>query len=116
MVLGGNILVSLVQMIDRIPRVPMPSKRPRGRPQVYSDRLLLKALMVMIIRRLYTAWALLAFVQQQDPVASQLRALLTENGRFPCRRTWERRLQSLPVTLPGLVGQFGRYLVLVLKP
>ena len=116
MVLGGNILVSLVQMIDRIPLVPMPSKRPRGRPQVYSDRLLLKALMVMIIRRLYTGWALLAFVQQQDPVASQLRALLTENGRFPCRRTWERRLQSLPVTLPGLVGQFGRYLVLVLKP
>lgn len=72
--------------------------------------------MVMIIRRLYTAWALLAFLQQQDPVASQRRALLTENGRFPCRRTWERRLQSVPVTLPRLIGQFGRYRVLVLNP
>jgi hypothetical protein len=29
---------------------------------VYSDRLLLKALIVMIIRRLYTAWVRLAFL------------------------------------------------------
>ena len=47
----------------------------------------------MIIRRVYTAWALLAFLQQDDPVVTQLRSLLTEHGRFPTRHTWERRLR-----------------------
>jgi len=43
--------------------------------------LLVKALIVMIIRRLYTAWALLAFLHQDDPVVAQLRPLLTERGQ-----------------------------------
>ena len=38
--------------------------------------------MIMIIRRLYTAWALLTFLEQPDGVARQLRDLLTEQGRF----------------------------------
>jgi hypothetical protein len=76
----------------------------------------MKALVVMIIRRLYTAWALLAFLHQEDPVVQQLRALLTEEGRFPTRRTWERRLAALPATLPGLIGRLGRHLVTVLTP
>jgi hypothetical protein len=83
---------------------------------VYSDRLLIKALIVMIVRRLYTAWALLAFLSQPDPVARHLRTLLTENGRCPCRRTWERRLQALPDTLPGLIGCLGRQLIGWLNP
>ncbi len=37
----------------------------------------------MIIRRLYIAWALLAFLQQDDPVVAHLRPLLTEPGRCP---------------------------------
>jgi hypothetical protein len=93
-----------------------PVGRQRGRQKIYSDRLILKALMVMIIRRLYTAWALLAFLQQPDPVACQLRVLLCEQGRFPSRRTGERRLQRLPANLPNLIGAFGRYLVAVLEP
>lgn len=116
MVLGDSILVSLVQLIDRIPMPPEPPKPRRGRPKTYSDRLILKALVIMIIRRLYTAWALLGFLHQNDPLASQLRTLLTEQGRFPTRRTWERRLQVLPTTLPGLIGCFGRHLVGVLEP
>ena len=88
-----------------------PAQRKRGRPQTYSDQLLVKALVVMIIRRLYTAWALLAFLQQDDPVVAQLRPLLTEHGRCPTRRTWERRLAALPPTLPGLIGRLGRHLV-----
>jgi len=78
--------------------------------------LLVKALIVMIIRRLYTAWALLAFLHQDDPVVAQLRPLLTERGQCPAHRTWERRLAALPSTLPGLIGRLGRHLVPLLNP
>ena len=70
----------------------------------------------MIIRRLYTAYALLRFLNQDDPVAWQLRRLLHEHGWFPTRRAWERRLAALPPHLPGLMGYFGRQLVAVLTP
>jgi len=115
MVLSESLLVSLVKMIDRIPIPPPPAKRPRGRPVTYPDRLLLKALVLMIIRRLYTAWALLRFLDQAEPLVQQLRCLLSEHGRFPSRRTWERRLQRLPSTLPALIGCLGRHLVQVLN-
>jgi hypothetical protein len=61
----------------------------------------------MIIRRLSTAYALLTFLKQDDAVARQLRLLLHEPGRFPTRRTWERRLAALPQHLPSLIGGFG---------
>lgn len=116
MIVIGSLLVSFVKLIDCIPLPPEPAKRKRGRQPIYTDRLMLKALVVMIIRRLYTAWSLLAFLQQPDPVAAQLRELLIENGRFPSRRTWERRLEKLPDKLPGLIGCFGRHLVELLRP
>jgi Transposase DDE domain len=111
-----SLLVSLVLLVDRLPWLPEPAKRDRGRPKTYSDRLIVKALVVMIIRRLYTAYALLTFLNQNDPVARHLRRLLHEHGRFPTRRTWERRLAALPPHLPGLIGCFGRQLVAVLTP
>lgn len=111
-----SLLVSLVLLIDRLPWPAAPGKRPRGRPKTYADRLILKALVIMIIRRLYTAYALLTFLDQEDAVAQQLRPLLHEQGRFPTRRTWERRLAALPQPLPGLIGCLGRHLVLVLTP
>jgi hypothetical protein len=49
-----GLLVRLVQLIDRVPTPPPPVKRPRGKPRFYSDKLLLKALIMMIIRHLYT--------------------------------------------------------------
>src|SRR4030095_15738114 len=103
-----SLLVSLVLLIDRLPWPAAPGKRPRGRPKMYSDRLILKALVIMIIRRLYTAYALLTFLDQDDAVAQQLRPLLHEQGCFPTRRTWERRLAALPQHLPGLIGCVGR--------
>src|SRR5256885_16383143 len=116
MINGGSILVSLVCLVDHLPFPPPPARRKRGRQQTCSERLIVKALVIMIIRRLYTAWALLAFLQQPDPVVQQLRPLLTEHGRFPTRRTWERRLAALPATLPGLIGRLGRQLVTLLNP
>jgi hypothetical protein len=111
-----SVLVSLVLLVDRFPWPVEPPKRPRGHPKTYSDRLMVKALVIMIIRRLYTAYALLAFLDQDDPLPQQLRPLLWEHGRFPSRRTWERRLAVLPQSLPGLIGCIGRHLVTLLRP
>ena len=111
-----SLLVSLVLLVDRLPWLPEPATRPRGRPKTSSDRLMMKALVIMSIRRLYTAYALLTFLNQDDPAAQQLRQLWHEHGPFPTRRTGERRLAALPPHLPGLIGCFGRPLVAVLTP
>jgi hypothetical protein len=95
---------------------PPPVKRKRGRQEFYADKLFVKALLVMIIRRLYTAYALLSFLDQDDPVAHQIRPLLTEHGRCPTRRTWERRFGTLPARLPALIGCLGRHLGTLLQP
>ena len=116
MISGQSILVSLVRMVDHLPFPPPPTRRKRGRQQTYSAQLIVKAVVVMIIRRLYTAWALRAFLHQADPVVAQLRPLLTEHGQWPTRRTWDRRLATLPATLPGRMGRLGRELVTVLNP
>lgn len=116
MVPKAPLLVIFVQLIDRIPLPEEPAKRKRGRPKTYPDRLILKALVIMIIRRLYTAYSLLAFLDQETELTQALRPLLTENGCFPTRRTWERRLAALPASLPGLIGGSGRFLVEQLQP
>ena len=41
----------------------------------------------------------LSFLDQDDSVAHQIRPLLTEHGRFPTRRTWKRRFETLPARL-----------------
>jgi hypothetical protein len=76
----------------------------------------MKALVIMLIRGLYTAYALLTVLDEDDAVAAQLRPLLCEHGRFPSRRTWERRLAALPQSLAGLMGFFGQHLVALLQP
>lgn len=110
------ILVTLVTMVERIPMPTAAAKRKRGRQKTYSERLMVKALLIMVIRRLYTAYSLLAFLEQESDTTRALRCLLTEQGRFPSRRTWERRLGALPESLPGLVGCLGRHLVALIQP
>lgn len=110
-----SLLVMLVKLVDAIP-LPSSKRRSRGRPATYSDRLILKALVIMIVRRVYSASGLLAFLEQEDAVSVQLRLLLCENGSFPSRRTWERRLAKLPEQLPDLIGCLGRHLVELIQP
>src|SRR2546428_271836 len=45
-----------------------------------------------------------------------LRDLLSENGRFPARRTWERRLKAIPDTLPAQISCLGRHLIDLIQP
>jgi hypothetical protein len=111
-----SLLVMLVGLVDRLPLPPPPAKRGRGRPQVYADRLFLKALVIMIVRHLHTVHELLTVLDQPTPEMQRLRMHLTEQGRFPARRTWERRLATLPDTLPAQIGCLGRQLVALIQP
>jgi hypothetical protein len=90
------LLVIFLKLIDRIPLPEGTGKRQRGRPYEYSERLIVKALIVMVIRRLYRAYSLLAFLEQETELTVALRPLLSEGGRFPARRTWERRRPHCP--------------------
>src|SRR3954468_5646201 len=114
MVPEASVLLALVRLVDQLPLPPPPPGR--GRPRVYSDRVFLKALVIMIVRRLPQVHLLLAVLDQPTAEMQQLRDLLTEGGRYPTRRTWERRLRALPTTLPAQIGCLGRYLVDVLAP
>ena len=118
MVPQSSLLVALVELIDVIPSPPvrMRGGAPGGRPPVYSDRLFLKALVVMLVRNVSTVGGLLAILEQPTWEMRALRARLTEHGRFPSRRTWERRLATLPDGLPARIGCLGRYLVDLLDP
>ena len=78
-----SLLVTLVKLVDSIPAPPPPAKRLRGRPKVYSDRLFLKALIIMLVRHLHNVHALLAVLAEPTAEMVLLRALLTEHGRYP---------------------------------
>jgi hypothetical protein len=116
MVFQDSLLVTLVQLVDHLPLPAAASKRRRGHPAVYSDRLFLKALVIMIVRHLHKVNELLSVLAQPTAEMAILRGLLSENGRFPSRRTWERRLKSLPATLPARIGCLGRYLIELIEP
>src|SRR5947209_5339590 len=108
MVQHNSLLVMLVQLVDRIP-TPPPGKPGRGRPAFYPDRLFLKALVIMIVKHLHSPYELLSVLEQPTPEMEALRPMLTEGGHYPTRRTWERRLKTLPNKLPAQIGCLGRY-------
>lgn len=119
-VTSSSLLVSFVQAIDSVhclsPTPPHSGPRRRGRPRVYEDTLFLKALVIMVLRRLTSAHELWQTLHEPTWEMATLRSLLSCQGRFPCRRTWERRLANLPQTLPGQIATLGRFLVEVLDP
>jgi len=114
MVHDTPLLVRLMTLIDDV-SLPPPAPPKRGRPRVYGDRLFLKALVLMVVRRLSTVHALLAVLA--EPEMAPVRALLTApEERYPTRRTWERRLAAVPDTLPALIALLGAHLVALLDP
>jgi hypothetical protein len=115
MITQDTVLVQLICLVDRIPTPPPPPRR-RGRPVVYSEKLFLKALVVMIVRRLHRVGELLSVLCEPTQQIQEVRQMLCEEGRFPSRRTFERRLKALPESLPEQIGCLGRYLVALLEP
>ena len=116
MILQDALLVMLVKLVDRMPMLPQPSNRGRGHPIVYTDRLFLKALVIMIVRHLHKVNELLSVLAQPTTEMAVLRALLHEQGSFPSRRTWERQMFAIPQTLPLQIGCLGRHLVELIQP
>ena len=115
MVPQDSLLVILVGLIDLIPMPPEPARHKRGHPQTYPERLFLKALVIMIIRQVHTPSGLLAILAQPTAEMQALRrALSLADGRFACRRTWERRLASIPGSLPAQIACFGCFLLALL--
>jgi hypothetical protein len=109
-----NLLVMLVQLVDRIP-TPRASKPSRSRPVIYSDRLFLKALVIMIVKHLHTTHELLSVLAQPTAAMPALRALLSANGRCSARRTWDRRLAALPDQLLAQIGCLGCHLIALIQ-
>jgi hypothetical protein len=72
--------VTLVALVDRLPVAHHTNKRSRGRPHVSSDRLFLKALVIMIIRHLHTVHELLSVLTQPTVEMRELRELLNVLG------------------------------------
>ncbi len=101
MVSQDSLLVTLVKLVDRLPMSALAAKRGRGHPKVYSDRLFLKGLVIMLVRRLHKVNELLSVLAQPTAEMATLRALLQEQGNFPTHRTWERRLKAIPPSLPA---------------
>jgi len=112
MVSESAVLMALLGLIDRIPMPATPARR--GRPKTYSDRLFLKALLIMVVRHLPKVHGLLAVLD--EPEMQPLRALLIEGGRYPTRRTLERRLKAMPKTLPDQIACLGRHLLVLIDP
>lgn len=70
----------------------------------------------MIVRHRHRVHDWLSVLDEPTAERRLVRALLTEAGRFPTRRTWERRLNALPHTLPAQSGGLGRCVVARLDP
>jgi len=70
----------------------------------------------MIVRRLHRVGELLAVLAEPTQEMQEVRQLLSERGRFPSRRTFERRLKALPESLPEQIGCLGPHLVRLLQP
>src|SRR5579863_7682516 len=107
-----SVLVRLMRLIDALPAwglPPMPDRARRGRPPVYGDRLFWKAVVVVVLRRLRSVHALVAMLEA--PEMAPVRALLSERGHLPSRRTWERRLGRLAEQGPAVIAGLGQVLI-----
>ncbi|HKZ69741.1 MAG TPA: transposase [Anaerolineales bacterium] len=84
---------------------------------MYGNALFLKALVIMTVKQVFTVNGFLGILAQPTAEMCCLRRLLTdEGGRFPTRRTWERRLAVLPLSLPAPIACLGRLLVVIIQP
>lgn len=107
MITQDTVLVQLIRLIERIPS-PQPPPRRRGRPIVYSEKLFLKALMVMVVRRLHKVGELLAVLDEPTP---EMRETLTFDRRveFPNNDVLSISVSSRVVCrLPRLLSSVRR--------
>jgi hypothetical protein len=73
MVSQDSLLVTFVNLVDRLPMPALHTKPERGRPKVYPDRLFLMALVIMIVRHLHNVHELLSVLAQPTAEMRRLR-------------------------------------------
>jgi hypothetical protein len=112
MVSQTPLLLRLLALVDELPVASTAARR--GRPCRYSERLFLKAVIVMVVRHLPTVHALVAVLDQ--PEMAVVRAALSEHGQYPTRRTFERRLKAVPTRLPEQIALVGEQVLRLLDP
>ena len=88
MITQDSVLVQLIRLVECIPSPPS-SPRCRGRPIFYSEKLFLKALVIMIVRRLHKVGELLAVLEEPTP-----------EMRRRCANSFGRR-DAFPVGVPS---------------
>jgi hypothetical protein len=99
MIARNALLVRLLALVDQV-LLPSQYQQPRReRPYVYPTRLIIKLWLVMVFRRIRSAYTLHRFLQQDQPEAQELREALFGSDPIPSRRTIERRLATLPAAL-----------------
>jgi hypothetical protein len=76
MVAETDPLLALLALAKGVPLPPAP--RRRSHPDLYSDRLILKALVVTLVQRVWTARGLLATLAEPTPQMARVRARLTD--------------------------------------
>ena len=76
-------LVTLLRLLDRLPVAPPPALGSRGRPKDYGNWLFVKALVIMVVRRLTKVHELLSMVQESTREMRRLKAL--EVSQFKVR-------------------------------
>ncbi|HEY7984228.1 MAG TPA: hypothetical protein VID73_08670, partial [Ktedonobacterales bacterium] len=102
---GAALLVRLLGGLDEVELAEAPARR--GRPVRDDERVFLKGVVILVVRRLPSVQALLALLD--EPEMAAVRAGLRDRaGRFPSRRTWERRLGTVPARLPAPIAAVGR--------
>jgi len=115
-----NALFLMLALIDKIPSdidtlLPQSTRSVKpGRKQLYSDRLFLKAAVIMILKRFSKVYELLTTINEPTVEMQQLRQYLTQEQKMPTRRTFERRLACLADLLPCIIARVGALLVVLL--
>ena len=107
-----SVLVLLLAQVDRLPEEAFPALTPgKGYGRLYSERVFVKAALVMLVHQWPKVQEFYEALQQPVAVMEHLRQRLSERGRFPSRRTFNRRVKAVAESLPRLIGWMGRMLV-----
>ena len=112
MIQQESLLVTLLSWVDRLPEEAF-AERPRGKGhgQVYSERVFVKVALVMLVQHWPRVQECYEALHQPSAEMERLRAELSERGRFPSRRTLNRRVKAVAEQLPRVIGWMGRMLV-----
>ena len=101
MVSHDSLLVTFVNLVDRLPMPALPTKRERGRPKVYPDRMFIKALVIMIVRHLHNVHELLSVLAQPTAEMRRLREGRSRARTVPNASHLGEALESPPRHVTG---------------